>query len=583
MGLFGALFTGVSALNAQSQTTAMISNNIANVNTVGFKRSQATFSSLVTTASNASRFSPGTVTVGRTQQVNQQGSISQSNSSTDASIAGNGFFAVKRDAADSALTEFLYTRNGQFSENSQGLLQNSAGYFLYGWPLDADGNLPANQGDLDSLVPVDVAFLGGLTRPTSGADLSLNLDSRESDRLLANAPTSPVNFTRTITMYDSLGTPQNMTVEFVKTYGPQAIATSSLTGLETTDELVGDLGLLDEDQFTISNGTDTITFEIDSGDGAAGAGVAITTIGDLINHINNNLNGVSAYLGNDGELFFETDDFRAGEQIILANGTNVTSGNPVTPLSDLGVTAGTYTADDLSGGTYSNGTAADSPAYSDGDFPAPQFVPGDAQYNSRGWWQVRIKDPSSNTLSLGLINFNSDGTLNAQADIDGDRDIQISNIDWGNGSDTTQDISINISAFSQFASDYNVLFSDQNGAELGLRTGIVINREGYVVAQFSNGASTNLYKLPLVTFSNPNGLTEESGTAYTESDGSGEENLREAGSGGAGFFQPATLENSNVDLADEFALLIVAQRAYSAGTKIINTVDQMTQELLQLR
>ena len=74
-----------------------------------------------------------------------------------------------------------------------------------------------------------------------------------------------------------------------------------------------------------------------------------------------------------------------------------------------------------------------------------------------------------------------------------------------------------------------------------------------------------------------------SGTAYSKADTSGEENLREAGTGGAGFVEPSTLENSNVDLADEFALLIVAQRAYSAGTKVINTVDQMTQELLQLR
>ena len=127
------------------------------------------------------------------------------------------------------------------------------------------------------------------------------------------------------------------------------------------------------------------------------------------------------------------------------------------------------------------------------------------------------------------------------------------------------------------------MFSDQDGAELGLRSGIEIDRDGFVIAQFSNGASSVLYKLPLVTFANPNGLAEESGTAYTETEDSGEENLREVGTGGAGFIEASTLENSNVDLADEFALLIVAQRAYSAGTKVINTVDQMTQELLQLR
>ena len=96
MGLFGALFTGVSALSAQSQNTAIISNNIANINTTGFKRAEASFFSLVTTETNSSRYSPGTVTVNRLQKVTEQGPISQSASSTDASVSGNGFFAVKR-------------------------------------------------------------------------------------------------------------------------------------------------------------------------------------------------------------------------------------------------------------------------------------------------------------------------------------------------------------------------------------------------------------------------------------------------------------------------------------------------------
>lgn len=601
MGLFGALFTGVSALNAQSQTTAIISNNIANVNTTGFKRSEASFFAQVTSSSSSSAYSPGTVTVSRTQDVGLQGSISQSTSSTDTSIAGDGFFAIKRDNTDSALNEFLYTRNGQFFEDSQGFLQNTAGFFLYGWPLDVDGNLPSNQGDLDSLVPVDIGFQGGLTRPTSAAELSLNLDAREQDNSLTGALTASTDFTRTITVFDSLGTPQDMTVAFTKTYGPQATAVSSLTGLSATDSLIGDLALTEGHQFTISDGTVTRIYEVDDGDGTtegeAGdtSGTAdpvpdalVQTVGDILNDINDNFTTLEAYIGNNGELFINQVNFTAGtETVILTDtvdvGPDPTLVNSSTALNDLGFTVGTYTSDDLDNTTYSNGTPDDAPEYSSEGFPAFQFLPGDAQFNPRGFWQVSITDPNNNTLTRGLINFNSDGTINAQADTDGNIDIEIQNIDWGNGSDPTQNIELDISAFSQFASDYNVLFSDQNGAELGLRTGVEIDRDGFVVAQFSNGATTNLYKLPLVTFSNPNGLTEQTGTAYTESGEAGEENLRESGSGGAGVFQPSSLENSNVDLADEFALLIVAQRAYSAGTKVINTVDQMTQELLQLR
>lgn len=145
------------------------------------------------------------------------------------------------------------------------------------------------------------------------------------------------------------------------------------------------------------------------------------------------------------------------------------------------------------------------PPYSSEEFPAFQNLPGDPLYNSRGWWQVTILDPNNNQLSRGLINFNGDGTVNALPDGSGNIDIELSNINWGNGSEA-QSINIDIERFSQFDSDYTVLFSDQNGAELGLRTGIDIDRDGFVIARFSNGATSQLYKLPLVTFANPNGL-----------------------------------------------------------------------------
>ncbi len=581
MGLFGALFTGVSALTAQSQNTAIISNNIANVNTTGFKRSEAAFFSLVTTRGNTSRYSPGTVTANRIQRVDQQGPITQSASGTDASISGRGFFAVKRDSDDSALTEFLYTRNGQFSEDAQGYLRNSAGFYLYGWPIDQAGNLPANQGDLTSLVPIDVAFLGGLTRPTNNAQLSVNLDSAAEDRLLSDLASSTADFTRGITVYDTLGNPQTMSFEFTKVYGPQATQASTRSTLTATDEMVNDLGLSNGDQFTIAvDGGAARTYQITDTEGAAappGVDVMLFDIGDIIDDINNNVTNLSAYLGNAGELVLQHDEFILGtENFTLAE---VGAG---TALSSLGFTPGTYTSDNLSGGTFSNGLPTDTPPYSSGDFPSLQFQPGDPSYNSRGWWNVSIRDPSNNQLTTGLVNFNGDGTINALADVDGNIDIELNQIDWNNGSEL-QNISIDVERFSQFSSDFTVLFADQDGAELGLRTGIEIDREGFVIAQFSNGASAVLYKLPLVTFANANGLAEVSGTAYTETEDSGEENLRQAGSGGAGFIEPSTLENSNVDLADEFALLIVAQRAYSAGTKVINTVDQMTQELLQLR
>ena len=581
MSLFGSLYTGVSGLSAQSQATAMISNNIANVNTVGFKRSEAAFFSLVTTEGRTSRYSPGTVSVNRIQRVDQQGPIQQSISTTDTSISGNGFYAVKRDTDQSGLSPYLYTRNGQFSEDAQGFLVNTAGFYLFGWPLDQNGNLPSNQGDLTSLVPIDVAFLGGLTRPTTSAELALNLDSVEPDNLLTNALTAPPDFSRAITMYDSLGNAQPVTFEFVKTYGPQGTAASIINNTSATTNLVDDLGITNLNQFTIAidGGAPFLTLRVDNTNTAPIVGVTdVQTIGDVINAINAAAGGVTAFLGNNGELVIQRDNFVGG----AAQSVDLANVGPGTALAGLGLTAGTFASNNLTAAPYQNGTPGDAPPYSTGDFPAPQYLPGDTLYNARGWWQVRAIDPNNNVLTTGLINFTPNGTINALPDSDGNRDIELAGIDWGNGS-ALQTIEVDISRFSQFSGNFTVLFADQNGAELGLRTGVDIDREGFVIARFSNGATSRLYKLPLVTFSNDNGLQEVSGTAYSETELSGEENLREAGTGGAGFIEPSTLEISNVDLADEFAKLIVSQRAYSANTKVITTVDQMTEELLRLR
>ena len=331
------------------------------------------------------------------------------------------------------------------------------------------------------------------------------------------------------------------------------------------------------DTFTVAidGGAVLRTYEI--GSNVVVGSTQVDTIGELITDINTNVAGVTAYLGNNGELIIQRDDFTGGaaQTLDLANGVG-------TPLTALGITAGSFASNDLNSATYDNGAFADSPSYSSEEFPAFQNLPGDPLYNPRGWWQLTILDPNGNELTNGLINFNGDGLINAVADSSGNVDVNLSNIDWGNGSEA-QNIDIDISRFSQFSGNYNVISSDQNGAELGLRTGVELTREGIVVARFSNGASADLYKIPLVTFANPNGLNEVSGTAYTKSEESGEENLREAGQGGAGFVEPSTLEASNVDLADEFAKLIVAQRAFGAGTRVINTVDQMTEDLLRLR
>jgi flagellar hook protein FlgE len=552
MSLFGALFTGVSALTAQSQSIAMISNNIANVNTVGYKRVDAAFSSLVTTETRTARYTPGSVIANREQRIDQQGAIQQTNSTTDLSVSGSGFFVVQR--TPTGIQEALYTRAGSFSENNQGFLVNTAGYYLMGWPLDVDGNLPTGQAELSSLRPVDIAFLGGLTRPTTDSELAVNLDAEETQIAYPVSAAQASQFTRGLRVYDSLGTPQDLEFQFIKTQSPTATATTALAtplALDTVMTSIPDVEALESFDITVDG--QTSTFAIGAGD----------TVQDFINSINSDVTI--------GPLLF-AELTPGGQFQIKARNTSVASN---LTIADNNVVAGAGLATAL-GIAGAAGAVAVPATYPDGT--TLENVP-----NTEGWWQLRIVNLGTGAVERSdYLNFNSDGSLNALPDADGERKIQLAGINWGNGSEF-QDIDVQIGSFTQFAGEYNVAFSDQNGAELGLRTGVEIDREGIVIARFSNGQTANLYKLPLSTFTAPNALAESSGNVYTETSESGSFNLREAGQGGAGLIEGSTLEASNVDLADEFSKMIITQRAYSAGTKVINTADEMTEELLRLR
>lgn len=542
MSVFGSLFTAVSGLSAQSQSLGMISNNIANVNTVGYKRIDAAFSSLVTSATRSVLYSPGSVESVQNARINQQGILQQSNSATDIAVSGNGFFVVK--SATDALAEPLYTRAGSFSEDKSGILRNTGGFYLYGWPLDQNGAIPAGAADTSSLVPVDVAFLGGLTQPTTAASLSLNLDTNEAQTAYPVGASFVPDFSRGLRVYDSLGAGHDLTVNFKKITSPTAINTGNID-LSTSSGPIG-TGTETFDIATTSQAATTITLDGDLG----------KVISDINGILDSNNNPVYfAKLDEDGHLSIKSRI--PGEDLTLTDGTG-------TPLASIfGITDGTTTA----------------PTAPDLLTPLSTLK----NPNTEGWWTVQYVSSTGAVVKQGEINFDGGGKLNATATTtDGKVEVTLPSIDWGNGSEQ-QDIAFDISKFSQFSGEYNVIASTQNGAELGLRTGVSIDSDGYVTAQFSNGKSTKIYKLAVATFANVNGLDELTGNVYRESDTSGNFNLREAGKGSAGAIASGALEGSNVDLADEFSKMIVTQRAYSANTKVISTADQMTQELLQLR
>ncbi|MEZ5690677.1 MAG: flagellar hook-basal body complex protein [Rickettsiales bacterium] len=186
MSLYGALYAGVAGLSAQSNRIGIISDNIANVNTVGYKGNRGGFESLVTSSSSQSEFSPGGV-VGLNQQlVDKQGLLQSTDSTTDIAISGDGFFVVNQQADGNG--QVLYTRAGSFTPDSTGNFRNAAGFFLQAWPLDREGRLPGESGNLNtnssanlsSLQTVNVNNLTGVAASTSTVSVGANLDASQA-------------------------------------------------------------------------------------------------------------------------------------------------------------------------------------------------------------------------------------------------------------------------------------------------------------------------------------------------------------------------------------------------------------------
>ena len=121
-----------------------------------------------------------------------------------------------------------------------------------------------------------------------------------------------------------------------------------------------------------------------------------------------------------------------------------------------------------------------------------------------------------------------------------------------------------------------------NGASVGTLTGVSVDTNGNVTAQYSNGLSSVIFQVPVATFANADGLSAVSGTAYQSSNASGAALLNTAGTGAAGTIKSSELEDSTVDINKEFSSLITTQNAYSAAARIITTADQMLQTLSQI-
>jgi flagellar hook protein FlgE len=227
-------------------------------------------------------------------------------------------------------------------------------------------------------------------------------------------------------------------------------------------------------------------------------------------------------------------------------------------------------------------------------------------------WNLSITAPTATTPALGSINilFGQDptgvandqpdgtlaqfttptGTLTGSAAATGSPATVTFQADFGQG---LQTMVLNLGSFgvsgglTQFASTgasgLSVNSFEQNGIPLGSFSSVTTQKNGDVRINYDNGQSRIVARVPVTVFKDADKLEHLDGQAFLRTTESGEARVVEAGEDGAGLLSTRAVERSNVDIATEFSKLILAQRAYSANTKIVSTVDELLQETLNMR
>lgn len=316
-----SLNTGVTGLRAEADAISVNADNIANVNTVGFKSQRAIFEDQLgrSILAGTTTALPGSgVRMTDVQVMHKQGTLSNTGISTDLALSGDGFFVVSGQV--NGITSSFFTRAGQFQLDREGYLTNPDGLKVMGYEANLDGTFDA------ALTSVKVPTAAIPPKITENIDLTANLDSNAVPPTLpwdAQDPSGTSNFSTTLTVYDSLGNGHSLDIYFRKmadavtgaplnSYEYHVIANGDDVGAPGTNVEVG-TGQLD---FTTNGALDAVTTTLPvsvSFTGATAAQAITIDFGTSIAAGGTGLDGVTQF-GSDSNVSSQSQDgYAAGE------------------------------------------------------------------------------------------------------------------------------------------------------------------------------------------------------------------------------------------------------------------------------
>lgn len=517
----------LSGINAASNGLAVISNNLANSQSVAFKSSRAEFADMFA----GSQKSPGSgVRVAAITQDFSQGTITGTGRELDMAIDGEGFFVVEDRTGK---YENVYTRNGSFKLDSEGYLTTQEGNMVQGYGRDLS---LSNEGETvfqTTLGPIELDELNKKPKVTDEikydinlkGDADNNLDPTVTDLDVASvgstanllALVDPENaapafngspdFVTTTTIYDSLGGEHRLTSSYYKrdvvTDVNSATVDANGNPIKYTSWIA---------QFTVQDFNEDSGEWETSGRQATGHGVAPGTPDAT--------DGTAAVPGAMAGMVFELR--------FDSDGALTEVRTPDDPQAPTGVDdSNTNPGQDLNAWTVSSLT------------PSMSWI-----------------------IDTPLI-----GATDPLGKVNADNNVQIA---------------IDFSEMTQFSGSYNLRGVTQNGYSVGDLVGISTNSNGVIEARYSNGNSVQVAKLGIANFADLNAMEKLGGQTYAATFGSGPVQLGTPENNGFGSIASGSLEYSNVDIAGELVNMIQMQRTYQASAQVISTSQQLTQTILQL-
>lgn len=557
--MFGISVSGIK--NSQKHID-VTSNNIANTNSYGFKKSRAEFADVYANSiySNSKTASGmGVVNTVVSQQFTQGSLSGDTGNPLDMAIQGNGFFVLKGNDSDS----LSFTRNGAFQLDKEGYIVTATGEYLQGWDVNDDGT--ATSLDLNGTKKLQLPSDTGAPQMSTNIGIGVNLPAdKEAYKVpgdLAVDPWGKIDKTKLTSDQIKYGIVRdeqgnqvqnptnpiaaNQIKQYFVNFDPKDSSTYHASTSQTIHDSLGGAHTLTYYMIKMgpesagSNNTvwNVIPFvdgkPVDVAQQGEENPVAITVPGGSSSVAGSNFFGFQLTFEPNGEFKSQVP-----KTIELVNPSDDGQGNTVL-LNSL--------RQQLFG------------------------VPGQNANGNHGTLAQNIYDKTFEKDDQGKGNYyeGRDGSLHTAI---------------GQGVDPLQTVHISFKATQYGSSNFQVTGAPTNdGYATGILTGMSVDENGVIQCEYSNGRLLQIGKVAMADFANAQGLSKIGDTQWKQSISSGEAIAKEANTGSAGSIKGSNLELSNVDLTSELVELITAQRNYQANAQSLQTNNTVMDSILNIR